>query len=151
MERPIRSSGVSAPHGHAGNGSKRQSQNAVQKAKKRGKVRRDTHRREHQVAEDAQSHTVRASIAQRRLRAAAPIQMAFTLAGQKVSAPAYVGLPDAKVVRGEEREYSLEEMVGAGSTFDFGYFAWDGMYVYSPLLAGPPLTPLQNPSPYQRR
>lgn len=103
------------------------------------------------MAEDAQSHTVRASIAKRRLRAAAPIQVAFKLAEQKVSAPAYVGLPDAKVVKGEEREYSLEEMVGEGSAFNFGYFAWDGAYVNSYPLAGPLLTSFQNASPYQGR
>ncbi|KAF7975687.1 hypothetical protein HWV62_8797 [Athelia sp. TMB] len=123
LDRPTRPSGVSAPHGCAGDGSKRQSRAAVLKAKARGKQRRSARRRERQAAEDAKSRTVRASLFKRWLRAATPVQAAFKLAAKRVTSTAFIALRDAK---GTKREYALDELVGEGSAFNFDYLAWDG-------------------------
>ncbi|KAF7984571.1 hypothetical protein HWV62_13787 [Athelia sp. TMB] len=123
LNGPTRPSGVSAPHGHAGGGSKRQSSAAILKAKERGKQRRNARRRERQAAEDARSRAARASLFKRWLFAAMPIQAAFKLAAKRVTSTAFIGLRDAK---GARREYALDELIGEGSAFDFDYLAWDG-------------------------
>lgn len=111
--------------------SQRKSKRTVERQKTRSKQRRES-QRQAEKASIASSSRTKPSVCKRHLRAASPLKPLFTLADKRVALTAYVGLRDSK---GDQRAYTLNEMVGDGSRFGFRCMEWDGRCAPSlPLL-----------------
>jgi hypothetical protein len=77
-------------------------------------------------AKDDAAVKVRPSIRERHTASTAPINVpSFSLDGKVPAKTGYIGVRDSKT---NKRVYTLREMVGEGSKFNFNLIEWDGRY-----------------------